>query len=148
MLANVNVVTKSGLKNLSDITSSDIIKCIDTTDVSITYASDTCPVENTTIISWVRLTFSNDATLCCSKQHNFFTETGIFVPAHALVGERLFLVPPNDIESTEEFNFNNRSSLIVKSVDYIVQQPSWYLATAYSNFVVKVGDYEIVAYIR
>lgn len=146
MLANVNVVTNSGLKNLSDITSSDIIKCISTNDMSINYVSDIGPVENTKISLWVRLTFSNGETLDCSKHHEFMLESGLFVSAHALVGERLFLVPPNDFKPTEEFN--TRDTLVVDSVKYIVQQPSWTLTTPYSNFVVKVGDYEIVAYIR
>lgn len=146
MLANVNVVTNSGLKNLSDITSSDMIKCININDMSITYVSDVAPVENTTISLWIRIVFSNGKTLDCSKNHTFMLENGQFVSAHNLIGERMFLVPPNNVEPTEEFN--TRDSLVVDSIHYIVQQPSWTLTTPYSNFVVKVGDYEIVAYIR
>ena len=146
MLANVNVVTNSGLKNLSDITSSDMIKCINTNDMSITYVSDIVPVEKTTISLWIRLVFSNGKTLDCSKNHTFMLESGQYVTAHNLIGERMFLVPPNNIEPTEEFT--TRDSLVVDSIHYIVPQPSWALTTPYSNFVVKVGDYEIVAYIR
>ena len=146
MLANVNVVTNSGLKNLSDITSSDMIKCINTNDMSITYVSDIVPVEKTTISLWIRLVFSNGKTLDCSKHHTFMLESGQFVSAHNLIGERMFLVPPNNVKPTEESH--TRDSLVVDSIHYIVQQPSWTLTTPYSNFVVKVGDYEIVAYIR
>lgn len=143
MLANVNVITKSGLKNLSDITNSDLIKCIDTNDtLSIEYASDTSPVINNRITLWLKLTFSNDEFLYCSYRQEFLLERGIFKSALALIGERLMLIPSND-NSVEE---NFCDSLLVKRVELAKMQASWILNTPYSNFVIKIGDYEIVAH--
>lgn len=142
MLANVNVVTKSGLKNLSDITNSDLIKCIDTNDLSMTYASDTCSVINNRLTLWLKLTFSNDEFLYCSHRQEFLLERGIFKSALALIGERLMLIPSND-NSVEE---NFCDSLIVKRIELAKMQSSWILNTPYSNFVIKIGDYEIVAH--
>lgn len=143
MLANVNVVTKSGLKNLSDITNSDLIKCIDTNDLSMTYASDTCSVINNRLALWLKLTFSNDEFIYCSNNQEFMTELGIFIPAYTIIGERLLLVPFND-DSIENSEYCN--SLFVKSIEVSKMQPSWILNTAYSNFVIRIGNCDIVAH--
>lgn len=129
------VVTKKGPKAVNSLTAKDYVKTVNIANGNIVYEKNSLPRGAEGYKNWVKVGLSNGAFFECTEDHPVLTKDKKYVQARYTVG--MLLYSPVDTET---------NGLTVTSVSCIEKQVQWDLTTKLANFVIKVGENEIVVH--
>lgn len=134
---DTQVVTKDGIKSISELTNNDYVKCFDTDTQTVHYSNNTMPRTNKDgNKQWIKLTLSNGETIICTEDHPLLDEYCQYHEASDMLGKNLLVLLNTEVSKIKQ--------LTVVKIEKISKQDSWDLTTPYDNFCVQVGNEEIV----
>lgn len=133
------VVTKKGSKRFDELTMDDFVKCIDLDEGKIHWCRETHPRSKDGLKRWLQVRLLNGSSFKLTEDHEILTQSSHYIEAKSIVGERLYELPDED-------TYTPKVPSLVTEVKFIPKELQYDLTTPYSNFVILVGDREVVVH--
>ena len=90
---DTQVVTKNGIKSISELTNNDFVKCFDTDTQTVHYSNNTLPRTNKdSNKQWIKLTLSNGETIICTEDHPLLDDNCQYREASDMLGKNLLVL--------------------------------------------------------
>ena len=129
------VVTMRGPKPIKQLTNDDFVKVYNVNQDTFSYCNNTQPRITGRTKRWVKITTNNHGTLICTEDHKCLTGRKDWVEAQKMEGRSLFSRDASNhrvpVEKVEKLNG---------------KRDQWDLTTSAANFVIVVGDAEVVVH--